>query len=44
VGLVVIAKPGLQQELAEAMKPFRVWELGRVMSGVDGVRLDGVGA
>jgi len=44
VGLVVIAKAGLQEELAAAMKPFTVWELGRVMSGVDGVRLDEVGA
>jgi len=24
------------------MKPFRVWELGRVKSGVEGVVLDGV--
>ena len=44
VGLVVIAKAGLQQELTEAMKPFRVWELGRVKAGVEGVLLDGVGA
>ena len=44
VGLVVIAKAGLQQELTEAMKPFRVWELGRVKSGVEGVVLDGVNA
>ena len=44
VGLVVIAKAGLQQELAEVMKPFRVWELGRVKSDVEGVFLDGVNA
>jgi phosphoribosylformylglycinamidine cyclo-ligase len=44
VGLVVIAQAGLQEELAEAMKPFRVWELGRVKSGVEGVLLDGVNA
>jgi len=44
VGLVVIAKPGLQQELAVAMKPFKVWELGRVDGAVDGVLLDEVGA
>jgi phosphoribosylformylglycinamidine cyclo-ligase len=40
VGLVVIAKPGLQQELAAAMKPFRVWELGQVQRDMEGVVLD----
>jgi len=44
VGLVVLAKAGLQEELAQAMKPFAVWELGRVVSGVEGVVLDGVTA
>jgi phosphoribosylformylglycinamidine cyclo-ligase len=44
VGLVVIAKAGLQQDLAAAMSPFRVWKLGRVDGSVEGVLLDGVGA
>jgi phosphoribosylformylglycinamidine cyclo-ligase len=44
VGLVVIAKAGLKDELAAAMKPFAVWELGRVDGGVEGVRLDGASA
>jgi len=42
VGLVVIGAAGLETQLAEAMKPFAVWELGVVKSGVDGVVLDGV--
>jgi phosphoribosylformylglycinamidine cyclo-ligase len=44
VGLVVIGAAGLEEKLAEAMKPFAVWELGRVVSGVEGVVLDGVSA
>jgi phosphoribosylformylglycinamidine cyclo-ligase len=44
VGLVVIAEAGLKEKLAAAMKPFDVWELGRVDSGVAGVRLDGASA
>jgi phosphoribosylformylglycinamidine cyclo-ligase len=44
VGLVVIAEAGLQAELAAAMKPFAVWELGVVKRGVEGVVLDGVPA
>ena len=44
VGLVVIGAAGLEKKLAEAMKPFAVWELGVVKSGVDGVVLDGVTA
>ncbi len=44
VGLVVIGPAGLEKELAEAMKPFAVWELGRVVRGVEGVVLDGVNA
>jgi len=32
----------LEKKLAEAMKPFAVWELGVVKSGVEGVVLDGV--
>jgi phosphoribosylformylglycinamidine cyclo-ligase len=40
VGLVVIAPAEQQQALAEAMKPFRVWEMGRVESKFDGVLLD----
>jgi phosphoribosylformylglycinamidine cyclo-ligase len=39
VGLVVIAAAGLQEKLADAMKPFDVWELGRVGANMDGVRL-----
>ena len=40
VGLVVVAPAGLESALAEAMTPFRVWELGAVESAVDGVVLD----
>jgi len=41
VGLVLIAPPGLQHELATAIKDFpafRVWELGRVEAKASGVR------
>lgn len=44
VGLVVIGPPGLQSQLAAAireMPALRVWELGRVAAGVDGVRFAG---
>ena len=44
VGLVIVAPAGLQNEFAAALKPFshlRVWELGRVEAGVDGVQLAG---
>jgi phosphoribosylformylglycinamidine cyclo-ligase len=40
VGLVIVAPPGQQAALAQAMEPFRVWELGRVDATVDGVFLD----
>lgn len=39
VGLVVIAPQGHLNELAAAMAPFNVWELGRVDSAVQGVML-----
>ena len=41
VGLVLIGPPGLQDDLAAAIKPFpqfRVWELGRVEDHATGVR------
>ena len=34
----------MRETLAEAMKPFAVWELGVVKAGVEGVVLDGVSA
>ncbi len=42
VGLVIAAPAGLQSELASAMSPFRVWELGRVEVGASGVKFGGV--
>jgi phosphoribosylformylglycinamidine cyclo-ligase len=45
VGLVLIAPPGLQPQLAAAIRdtpPLRVWELGRVEAGQHGVRFVGV--
>jgi phosphoribosylformylglycinamidine cyclo-ligase len=39
VGLVVIAGPGLRAELAAAMAPFEVWEIGQVEAGVAGTQL-----
>jgi phosphoribosylformylglycinamidine cyclo-ligase len=39
VGLVVIAESGLRERLAAAMAPFKVWEIGRVESGVSGTVL-----
>ncbi|HEY4354120.1 MAG TPA: phosphoribosylformylglycinamidine cyclo-ligase [Acidobacteriaceae bacterium] len=39
VGLVVIGEPGLLDGLQAAMTPFRVWELGRVEAGLEGVLL-----
>ena len=45
VGLVLIAPPGLQDEMAALLKPFehlRVWELGRVEAGAHGVRYGGL--
>lgn len=41
VGLVVIAPAGQQAALAEAMQPFRVWELGRVEANTSGLTLAG---
>jgi phosphoribosylformylglycinamidine cyclo-ligase len=41
VGLVIVAPPGQQMKLAEAMAPFLVWELGRVEAGVHEVRFAG---
>jgi len=41
VGLVLIAPPGLQDELAAAIvgfPQFKVWELGRVEDSASGVR------
>lgn len=43
VGLVVIAPAGQQAQLAAAMSPFNVWELGRIKQG-EGVELHGVSA
>ena len=40
VGLVMIGAPGLLPQLAEAMVPFEVWELGEVRAGTHGVRLE----
>jgi phosphoribosylformylglycinamidine cyclo-ligase len=45
VGLVVVAPSGLEGEIASALKAFpklRVWELGRVEAGTEGVRFAGV--
>ena len=45
VGLVLIGPPGLEGELAAAIKSFsalRVWELGRVEADASGVRFGGV--
>jgi phosphoribosylformylglycinamidine cyclo-ligase len=45
VGLVIVAPPGLQQEIASAIQvspALRVWELGRVESGAAGVRFGGL--
>jgi phosphoribosylformylglycinamidine cyclo-ligase len=39
VGLVMIAPPGCEAQLAEAMTPFDVWELGRVDAAAKGVVL-----
>ncbi len=47
VGLVMIAPPGLGEQLAALLKPFahlRVWELGRVEAGAAGVRYAGAAA
>ena len=44
VGLVLVAAPGQQAELASALAPFRVWELGRVDGAINGVFLDKGGA
>lgn len=47
VGLVIVAPAGWQQQLASLLQPFpqlRVWELGRVEAGVEGVRYGGAGA
>jgi phosphoribosylformylglycinamidine cyclo-ligase len=41
VGLVMVAPPGQQAKLADAMAPFHVWELGRVEAGERGVRFAG---
>ena len=44
VGLVIAAPAGLQSEFAAALRPFshlRVWELGWVEAGVDGIQLAG---
>jgi len=41
VGLVLIAPPGLQDDLAAAISgfpQFKVWELGRVEANAAGVR------
>ncbi len=40
VGLVIIAPPGYQSQLATALAPFDVWELGRVDGAINGVFLD----
>jgi len=42
VGLVIVAPPGQQMKLAEAMAPFHVWELGSVARGTHTVRFAGV--
>jgi phosphoribosylformylglycinamidine cyclo-ligase len=45
VGLVLIGPPGLQNELSASIAGFpalRVWELGRVLANVSGVRFGGV--
>jgi phosphoribosylformylglycinamidine cyclo-ligase len=39
IGLVVIAGAGLLDEIAAAMAPFRVWEIGRVDASVAGTVL-----
>jgi phosphoribosylformylglycinamidine cyclo-ligase len=44
VGLVIVAPVGQQAQLAAAMAPFRVWELGRVEAGAHEVRFAGVAA
>lgn len=44
VGLVIIAPPGHQSQLATALAPFDVWELGRVDGATTGVFLDKGGA
>jgi phosphoribosylaminoimidazole (AIR) synthetase len=41
VGLVIVAAAGQQESLAEAMAPFGVWELGRVVAGNAAVVLQG---
>ncbi len=45
VGLVIVAPAGLHQDIATAMSDFsalRVWELGRVEAGTQGVRFGGL--
>ena len=45
VGLVIVAAPGLNDELAAAISSFsalRVWEIGRVEAGTSGVRFGGL--
>jgi phosphoribosylformylglycinamidine cyclo-ligase len=42
VGLVIIAPQGQHAQLAAAMSPFRVWELGRVEAGPHEVHFAGV--
>lgn len=39
VGLVIVAPAGQQAQLAAAMAPFCVWELGRVDDSISGVQL-----
>ena len=40
VGLVIIAPPGYQSQLASALAPFDVWKLGWVDGAINGVFLD----
>ena len=45
VGLVLVGKPGLESALAAAISEFpalRVWTLGQVQAGAEGVRFGGV--
>ncbi|HEY5381896.1 MAG TPA: phosphoribosylformylglycinamidine cyclo-ligase [Acidobacteriaceae bacterium] len=47
VGLVLIGPPGLEQQLAAAIRStpaLRVWELGRVQAGATGIHFAGAGA
>ena len=44
VGLVIVAPAGLEQQLAALVNPYaslRVWQLGRVEAGIEGVRFEG---